>query len=365
MADNSPERDRTGKPAPEDDAAAEGIVFETDESEKPPTAAENQLLQPDKDAAREEIEHELAGSGIESESASRKKFTDSLVRPLRTFKGDLQNAMQKNKTSLTSIAAAEQERRAKRTPEEAETSGRRGIRPWLLGGSLVLVLAGAGTLAAVFFFSGTDDTPERFVKPTALFFVNDEIELATDDAAPRTLKQMLAQEVDAVDLSLGSVAEIYLTETDEAGTTRLLSAAAFFEALDASLRPAALRNLGTRYLFGVHVFDGNQPVLLVTVDSFEQVFAGMLEWEPVMSEDLAPIFGPAIAPVRQSTSTPPTPAPFEDAIIRNHDTRVLRDADGDIALLYAFPTRRTLIITTNEHTFAEALTRMANTRSRE
>jgi hypothetical protein len=44
---------------------------------------------------------------------------------------------------------------------------------------------------------------------------------------------------------------------------------------------------------------------------------------------------------------------FSDVVIRNMDTRLLRDLEGNTALLYSFPNESTLIITTNEGTFFE------------
>ena len=53
---------------------------------------------------------------------------------------------------------------------------------------------------------------------------------------------------------------------------------------------------------------------------------------------------------------------FKDKVIRNVDTRVLVDARGKILLLYAFPDQKTLIITTNENTLTEIISRINTAR---
>ena len=81
-------------------------------------------------------------------------------------------------------------------------------------------------------------------------------------------------------------------------------------------------------------------------------FAALHEWEKNMAGDLYLILSgkPLRAQVRLGS--------FGDEIIKNIDTRVLRDADGQTLLIYSFlNSRDTIFITTNEATFNEVLTR--------
>ena len=88
----------------------------------------------------------------------------------------------------------------------------------------------------------------------------------------------------------------------------------------------------------------------------------MLAWELHMNEDLSPLFGEVLEKTT-STSTPlREPFVFEDSIIKNKEVRVLKDTKGTIRLLYSFIDRETLVITTNESTFSEVLTRLTSQR---
>jgi hypothetical protein len=45
-------------------------------------------------------------------------------------------------------------------------------------------------------------------------------------------------------------------------------------------------------------------------------------------------------------------------VVKNKDTRILRDSHGNTVLLYSFINKETLIITTNEATFNEIYDRL-------
>jgi hypothetical protein len=61
-----------------------------------------------------------------------------------------------------------------------------------------------------------------------------------------------------------------------------------------------------------------------------------------------------------ATSTVSVALKFTDRIIENHDTRALETNLGDIVLLWTFLDRSTLVITTNEATLREILSRHKN-----
>ena len=94
----------------------------------------------------------------------------------------------------------------------------------------------------------------------------------------------------------------------------------------------------------------------------------MLEWERTMSRDLFLFMGRKVDPVLGVPINPQTGAPiilrenFEDKIIQNTDVRVLMSEAGTVELLYAFPNQQTLIITTNENTLVEIITRLNSVR---
>jgi hypothetical protein len=54
---------------------------------------------------------------------------------------------------------------------------------------------------------------------------------------------------------------------------------------------------------------------------------------------------------------------FVDAVIDNHDVRVLKDEQGRQLMLYGYRDKETLIIARSEKAFSELLARLSSTRS--
>ena len=58
----------------------------------------------------------------------------------------------------------------------------------------------------------------------------------------------------------------------------------------------------------------------------------------------------------------PNPDGFEDREIKNTDTRILYDTEGNPVLIYAFFNRKYLIITTGEPALKEIIRRLSSVR---
>jgi hypothetical protein len=189
----------------------------------------------------------------------------------------------------------------------------------------------------------------------------------------------LNDEKGRVSLSLGLIERFYLAAASSSASSLPQLSAQNVLALVAPSAPDALaRSLDpAQYIFGVHAYDDNQAFLIFKTSSYEQAFSGMLAWEPSMQKDLAPLFtrtpelhiqtNPAAsstAATSTATSAPQAPAVlptgFQDAIIENHDARVIENASGDILLLWTFLDRNTLVIATNEATLREIISRLKN-----
>ena len=151
--------------------------------------------------------------------------------------------------------------------------------------------------------------------------------------------------------------------TDAEAPAVPLSAQQFISALAPDVPNTLLRTLEPNFLLGVHSFNNtNQPFLILSVDSYEQGFAGMLAWETTMSQDLAPLFPttsslPAPSTVA-ATSTQVINTGFTDNVVDNHDARVLLDQNGNSILLWAFLDQQTIVITTNQYTLTEIISRL-------
>ena len=137
----------------------------------------------------------------------------------------------------------------------------------------------------------------------------------------------------------------YLASTvSENGDVRLARVEEVVSILNLSAPGAFLRAIES---VGFGALDGETPFVILRVPNFDTALGGMLAWEPFIDTDLASFFG--------TSGIPGAPAPtFIDVVHGNRDMRILYDSNGDDRLVYSFPNRTTILITTTR-TAAERL----------
>ncbi len=254
--------------------------------------------------------------------------------------------------------------------------------PVAIAAGFALLLLGMGAIVAAFVFMPKEiPVPEELVVPS-LVFADDYFEVAGDGPTLRaalTAPRMLAE---------GETLVAYLTRasTTPEGASVFVPAegGALIAALGLPAPDVLLRSILPASTAGV-IRTRNEvaPFFLLRVDSYERSFAGMLDWEPRMAQDLAefyPELPPAALPVLMGTSTagqgassttpPIEPASafsfssgFSDDIVDTRDVRVLRDSEGRSVMLYGFYSKDTIVIARNESAFIELVRRMAAARS--
>ena len=274
-----------------------------------------------------------------SESAPVQKdslITEADLPRVRTYAADMSEVIKKRGETLASIVNKE-----KTSP--VQEGALRERAPWsmrkiaLVAGAGVLVLSGIGTLVAVTVFS--PKTTVTTAQDGAIIFPNKTERLSLTEGAD--LAKELATTRANESLSLGEIARITVT-----GDQGALSPTALAEKLGL---PSALVRETQDIMIGVHAFDRNQPFIIIKVGAYDRAFGAMLSFERDMGRTLDGFFAPS-----GTTESAPS-LTFTDTIIRNLDARVSQDA---WPILYTFPSQNLLIITTNQYTLREIMTRL-------
>lgn len=418
-AQNTPQEDTTKKPAgsagapPAPPQAGGGIDL-------------SKILLPKKDAAPLPGNAQRVNAGVllEAEQSATLKKSQALaptpaaaapppappkpkraapsVPSIETYQGDIEGLVQSKNVSVLSIAAAEAARRGVQ-PQETPSKINIDIaglarQAGAIGGALLILAAAGGLLWWVL-------QPPRAVEvkaPAEAPFIKIDSEkvltLPAGDFSHQEFIQALVEQRDQVALSLGLIERLQLavaSTTPQGQVLTPITAQTLLTYLSPSVPDALLRAVKpTTYLFAIHSFEGNQPLLMLEADSYEGAYAGMLGWERDMRTELAPLFvrkapvhiqqtppapvapagtsTPGAAATSTATSTAEEAAPavsvplvtgqtgFVDDIVENHDVRAVKNADGDILLLWTFINRRVLVITTNEATLREVISRVEN-----
>lgn len=267
---------------------------------------------------------------------------DKELPRLRTYADDLSDEIKKRGATLTTIVGAERTREIEglTTP----TVGPEETKPFvsrhtllLVGGAIGLVLLGVAVVVGALYVANLSATPVS--TPNSIIFPNKIIPVsATSD---RDITDTLASARNNAVLSLGEIGELEVT-IDGATTTPQ----AFLELLGA---PNALVRETSGMMLGVHSFDHNQPFLIIQIGQYDRAFAAMLDWEEELGRSLGTFYRPL------NGTVPPTTL-FTDFVYKNID---IRRSQAAWPILYAFPRRDILVITTNEATLQEITTRLA------
>jgi hypothetical protein len=304
---------------------------------------------------------------------------ESLVKPIETFQGDIESVVQQKNVSVVSIAAAEAARRSSSSlssaPQEntqtKPSGGSWRIFAMIMGGIFFLTVA-VGVISIIYL--RTRPVPPLQSSVPSPFISVDGTEVVALASEELTRPIVITELEDArrgSALPLGLIGRTFVAEastTSDGEHYAPVHPQTLLSLLSSNIPSELTRTLTGEYLLGVHSFDDNQSFLIVGVDSYQQAFSGMLKWERFIKNDLAPLFTRTPRPrtPEELASTPNTatpqflPTPFIDAVVENHDTRVVRDPNGDILLLWTFLDRNTLVITTNEYTLREILSRFVS-----
>lgn len=281
----------------------------------------------------------------------------SSLKQIRTFEGDVAEAIRKQNESLISIQRAEEKKReAMKTlggTSVAEEEHHLNLKPLLMS-LLTLVLIGGGAYASHYAFTTykekttlptTERPPNRFIETTLVTRVDASTlgrQSLIDIIEGKRLEERDSSAVEQLDFRRG---------LDDA--SELLSTPDFLDRLASHAPNPLVRSFGDLFMFGVFGENPSNTFMLIELKSFANAFPGMLEWESRMVEDILPLFAD-----RNVFLSIASGAEFKDKTIQNHDTRFLRDPNGNTVLIYGFFENRMVIITDTEESFRTIVNRL-------
>jgi len=283
---------------------------------------------------------------------------DTFLKQIRTFQGDVASAIEEQNETLISIQRAQEQKNAEDvvsgkaiSPEEKAEKESRKKAIWLLVG--IIVLFGLGTTGVWFTYNAykiKTSLPALQIIPNK-FLITEEFEkinvlkLNKDSFIQKINSQWL--------LKSGSGIKQIQLEKGSGTTTEILKTIDFLNLIKSHAPGSLIRAFDPLFMFGLVGADPKHTFILIKLDSFDLAFAGMLNWEKDMSDDILPLF--ASFDIVQNT---PSQNDFSDLTIRNKDVRILKDYSNKTVLLYTFYDNNMLIITDNEESLRNILTRL-------
>ena len=284
------------------------------------------------------------------EAHEEKSNPPSSLKQIRTFQGDVAEALQRQQESLVSIQRAEHLKRGPTGSSRDTTSinykTRKESLLLILGSLLLLILGTGGAWYAYSEFISKISTPIISTPANQFLSVNSEINLDIATSSRSDLINTLSSAtLNNPDKELKHVVLRKVTEKDKT----LLTTSEFLKILETKASGSLVRAFDPLFMFGAF---GQSSFLVIKLSSFENAYAGMLLWEKSLAEDIGPLF--TTAPLLKNI---PPQSVFTDITDRNKDIRTLA-LEGEPVLLYSFFDNNMLIITDNIETLRTLIDRL-------
>ncbi len=272
-----------------------------------------------------------------TENAVPQKDTQKPIRALRTYQGDVEEALSKNKSSAITVMVAEQKRREER-PELApppKISLEIKNKTFFAVGSALLFLGILVVGGVYYYIKSTGETPVEQPNKSLVIFSKDKTVTNTSDR--QKLVGEILSERSSFNMAVNSI--LYLKIEDK-------SAESFLKLIASRIPDDLARSFDKEFMLGIYSFDTNEPFIILKTSDYPSSYAGMLKWEKDMVRDIGGIF--SIPENLQG-------ALFIDEELKNKDLRVLKNTENKTVLVYSFVDKNTLIITSHEELFTAVL----------
>jgi len=250
---------------------------------------------------------------------------------IHTLETDTAEAITKNNISKAEIFAAQEKKLSEASVVEEKKTASFEYKNILLMGLGIIILLGVSYGVFVFFTKQSQKIPV----PVA---TNPSIEIISYDYV-KDITFLNPEKLYSDAVATSSKSGVTFFKLNMSVKSLLLSLSPF-------LPQDLFRSAQDKGFFGS--IDGSNLVIL-TVDSYERSYAGMLAWEPLMKNDLFSLFG-----ISSSSNL----SRFEDRVISNKDIRAGLDVDGNTLFVYGFYNPQTIIFARNNETFKAVSNRL-------
>ncbi len=263
--------------------------------------------------------------------------TPSGLPRIRTYAADISRVITARGETVSSIATAQREKG--RQLEQEPVLEKFSKTKVILFGSVLFVVLGVVVIATSFYATRPSASPEEF--PPSIVFPNKTTPIEFVEGS--SLQKLLATERRDAELSLGEVERIVVTQGGVALAPSSVARALGF--------PDAISREVVDIMIGVHSFDRNQPFLILSLLTFDRTFSALLGWEKEAGRALNSFY----APINSIGEAPDLV--FSDSIIQNLD---VRKSQSTWPIMYTYPSRVMVVLTTNEFTLREVMTRLGS-----
>jgi hypothetical protein len=303
-------------------------------------------------------------------------------KPIRTYEGDIAEALGKKQVSVASIAIAENIRKVEiekqtESTTQTETKSDKEKKPfnWLIIKKLALfvvsiALIGGGFVGGYLLYKrspvGVAPVPEpRAIKISSLIPSDSQEYFDIGSMVGDSLISALHSNKKPSNVTARNIVETVVTDTiSDNGIEPVkvrVTGSDFIKKVSLAMPDVILRSLTDRWMFGSYIEEtGDRTTFIaLTTDFFQNAYAGMLAWESTMPESLADLLKyrsrarilDNIYATSSISSYFNIQGTFTDSVLRNRDIREFRNRQGELLFLYSFLNKDLMVLTTTESAF--------------
>lgn len=210
----------------------------------------------------------------------------------------IQTSLNPEKTKAEIEREEKQEEKRQREAEKKAEAKKSGGIMWLIPFLIVLGLLTFGGFYIWGFFMEQNEIKQS-VTPVELFSPDTQIKIESQNKTAREIigaireqikKENLAQVDDLVELSILKPVLVNNNGNQVTVNTKINSSD-FFKLISSQASDQLIRSFGDSFTLGLHQTEESlEPYILMKVDSFEESYAGMLNWESRMISEIRDIF---------------------------------------------------------------------------
>lgn len=272
---------------------------------------------------------------------------------VRTYKGDLESAIQANHLSSINIAMAENEKMhsqlesGTKTNETGQSEEYSKSRIIIFISLILILIGGAGILAVYLLKNQNTNTVVQTIELPSLITTEYRDELNINSIAKGKFTSALSSKLNDISIPVNNLYNTYIT-IGTSSAKRLITSSEFITLAELKMPDLVKRTLAPDFMVGMFSFAEDLPFIIFKTTYFENTYAGMLDWEKDLATDLRLLFR---LNYNQTLK-------FEDGVIINKDVRIIRDETGKTILLYSIIDKNTIVITVNDVVFKELVNRL-------
>ncbi len=305
---------------------------------------------------------------VQKNPVPNKDDVGAILKPLRTYERDVAEMIRAHQTSEVAINLAKQ----KKESEKPEVKVAEEKKKFVLSApkdrvnhnklytalSVLFIFVGVGILVALYFVKSSTQELKIPAPVISTFIPNDNERTVAINKIPQTQIEENFSAILKETLPEDSITYIKIT-TQGASSTVEVDPETFFNLAFKNVPASLTRAFDKKMFAGFYTKENNHPFFIIQIDSFDKAFEGMLAWEKNIYSDLKKYID-----TRNETENISTPlSDFEDQIVQNKDTRILKNDQGETLMLYSFIDQKNLFIVDDEATFKEILNRFTTSKT--